>query len=571
MTTEEFSREDAVALLKAGFGRALCEAAAQYAMPICWIAAEKRKPLILANGSAFMLDAGQGPMLVTADHVFEDFLASRAVRPDAVCVLGEVVRFPLEERLLARDPVHDVATFRLTAADVEEHRRTSVPKVVLTGSQTSWPPNPPEMERGVFFVGFPGDGRSMRLYRGGGVVEIDWEGYSALAIASSVSDTGITLVLEHDPELDISHRPTVPKGMAMGGCSGAPLLTLVRSEGVTTWRLGGIINEASSTIVKASRADCIKPDGTLNPHPDPNAYISVARKRAHRMPAAPAAVPPADSACAPDSGSPPSAARGRDVPLPELLELLKLCVRAVETAVPHLRFDPFEPSDRFLVGLLSQMVAYAQGVRAVGAAGTYALIPGATRSAIYAYVDIANLCDHSTYWKTLMLADAISWSAVLQASSRGCNAFLQAITDSDLLIPGRSYYAELRRRLEQEGVRRMEVKERFEQAGLTNEHESAYALMSADTHNNVSAIVVRYFNTSEESITLRRPDEERLSHYELPCTLLVSEMLLRAAEKVLRHFGHGIAMLSEANELFFAITREVSGTEPPENNRSRTC
>ena len=36
----------------------------------------------------------------------------------------------------------------------------------------------------------------MRPYRGGGLVEIDWTGYTALAIATSVSAAGITVVLE---------------------------------------------------------------------------------------------------------------------------------------------------------------------------------------------------------------------------------------------------------------------------------------------------------------------------------------------------------------------------------------
>jgi hypothetical protein len=73
-------------------------------------------------------------------------------------------------------------------------------KFVLTGSQSKWPPNPPDVGRGVFFVGFPGDGRQMRPYRGGNLVEIDWTGYTALAIATSVSTTGITVVLEHDAD-----------------------------------------------------------------------------------------------------------------------------------------------------------------------------------------------------------------------------------------------------------------------------------------------------------------------------------------------------------------------------------
>jgi hypothetical protein len=219
-----------------------------------------------------MIDAGSGPFLVTAQHVYSEYCTARAARADTVCMLGDLVRFPLERRLIASDPVYDVATFEVTPEEVESFRRDG--KFVLTGSQQSWPPNPPETERGVFLVGFPGDGRHMRPYRGGGLVEVDWTGYTALAIATSVSATGITLLLEHDTEYDVSERAAVPPDWALGGCSGAPLLTLVDYNNVYSWRLGGIIYESSETIVKVSRADCLNPDATLNSYPDPMAYTN---------------------------------------------------------------------------------------------------------------------------------------------------------------------------------------------------------------------------------------------------------------------------------------------------------
>ena len=273
MTSESPSqptRDDAIALLRRGLDQALQMAAAQYVMPICWVTAEKGRPLVLGNGSAFMVDAGAGPLLVTANHVYAEFCASRVARPDTVCLLGDMARFPLDQRLIASDSIYDVASFRVTAQEVEGLRRYG--KFVLTGSQLKWPPNPPQPERGVFFVGFPGDGRAMRPYRGGGLVEVDWTGYTALAIATSVSDANITVLLEHDAHYDVGGRSRIPSDWALGGCSGAPLLTLVDHQNVYSWRLGGVIYESSETIVKVARADCLNPDGSINPYPDPMAY-----------------------------------------------------------------------------------------------------------------------------------------------------------------------------------------------------------------------------------------------------------------------------------------------------------
>jgi hypothetical protein len=79
-------------------------------------------------------------------------------------------------------------------------------------------------------------------------------------------------VFDHEHDFDVGLRPTIPSDWALGGCSGAPLLTLVEERGIFSWRLGGILYESSSLILKASRADCLNADGTINRYPDPMAY-----------------------------------------------------------------------------------------------------------------------------------------------------------------------------------------------------------------------------------------------------------------------------------------------------------
>ena len=265
------SRDEAIRLMRGGLAKAMRDVAASYVMPICWITARDRKPLILDNGSAFLLDCGAGPFLVTANHVYQGFRTAKEKHPDAVCLVGDL-RCDLRDRLIASDPAYDVATFRIGQDEIGRLANYANGKVVLTGSQTSWPPAPPAIERGVFFVGFPGDGRKMRPYRGNSLVEIDWVGYTALAVASGVSATDVTLVFDHEHDFDVGLRPTIPSDWALGGCSGAPLLTFVEERGIFSWRLGGIIYESSSLILKASRADCLNADGTINRYPDPMAY-----------------------------------------------------------------------------------------------------------------------------------------------------------------------------------------------------------------------------------------------------------------------------------------------------------
>ena len=260
------TRHEAERMLRGGLAKAMRETAAQYSAPLSWVYAEDGRPVVPSNGSAFLLDCGRGPFLVTAAHVLQGFRADKDSHPDAKAVVGETI-IPLESRVIATDRAHDVATFSVTPSEIAELRRYG--KVPLTGSQREWPPRPPCIDHGVFFVGFSGDQRHLLPYRGGGEVRIEFGAYTALAAASSVSDTGLALLFEHEQTFDSGLRPLMPTRDNMGGCSGAPILTFGEERGVFSWRLGGVVNQAADGLVKAARADCINLDGTLNPHPDP--------------------------------------------------------------------------------------------------------------------------------------------------------------------------------------------------------------------------------------------------------------------------------------------------------------
>jgi hypothetical protein len=129
------SREEAIRLMRSGLAEAMRDVAASYVIPICWITARNGKPLILDNGSAFLLNCGAGPFLVTANHVYQGFCAAKEERSDAVCVVGEL-RFDPVDRLIAFDAAYDVATFRVTQHEIETLTRYAGGKVTLTGSQS---------------------------------------------------------------------------------------------------------------------------------------------------------------------------------------------------------------------------------------------------------------------------------------------------------------------------------------------------------------------------------------------------------------------------------------------------
>jgi hypothetical protein len=50
----------------------------------------------------------------------------------------------------------------------------------------------------------------MGPYRGNSPVEIDRVGYTAIDVASGVSDTDITLIFGHEHDFDVGLRPSIP-------------------------------------------------------------------------------------------------------------------------------------------------------------------------------------------------------------------------------------------------------------------------------------------------------------------------------------------------------------------------
>jgi hypothetical protein len=255
------------------------------------------------------------------------------------------------------------------------------------------------------------------------------------------------------------------------------------------------------------------------------------------------------------------------VTLPDLIGLLKLSLRHSVRACSGLRYDFYAPTDRYTVLVLYATLDHARAVIALVEAGAYSAIPIVTRAALDAYADIANLCDHPGYWEHLTVADVSKWKPLLERASQGDNPVLRAFSESEILPIGRRHNSQELKTLRARGIETLGIEARFERAGLTNEYESMYAILSAEAHNNVSNLQSRYIDWNDERawITAQGEVSAHQHHYERPCTLTMGEIVIRSTEKVLRHFGHGVAVISEANtelERISAIALAEDADEP---------
>lgn len=252
--------EEAKALLAGDFGKELHKAACAYCHPLFWaVQTESGLWRIKANGTAFFLDCGKGPFLVTAAHVYEDYVSDLK----KVKIFGSLgsIPFRMEERLIAclGQKKLDIATFV-----VKENEIADSGKNILVGNQKDWPPDLVKEGEGVLFAGFPGNQRIEDVKE----PECNFGLYSALTPVSSVSDRHFGCAFERSEWLDTMGLGLPEEGYNLGGISGCPVLALKESlAGVISWSLAGVgYNAAASLgeIFLAHHAHAINPDGTLN-------------------------------------------------------------------------------------------------------------------------------------------------------------------------------------------------------------------------------------------------------------------------------------------------------------------
>lgn len=263
--------EERKAALSGEFHRSLHISAAEHVTWVFWTRETDEPTEVLGQGSAFILDRGSGPMLVTAAHVYRQFLADAEAHGPLYCQVSNTRVRNLPGLLIAcgnlgtplgepdREP--DIATFRMPRGAV--HR---VGKKPIVASSKEWPP-PPKVGENVLFVGCPGQERLIA-----GPSEMNFGFHSGMTGVTSITDHQIACRFDRESWIDVQGNGLPPLGYGLGGISGGPLLVPNYRDGTWGWRLGGVVSQATEErspeqvlfeMVVAHRAEFIRLDGTL--------------------------------------------------------------------------------------------------------------------------------------------------------------------------------------------------------------------------------------------------------------------------------------------------------------------
>jgi hypothetical protein len=264
------SDEERKAALSGGLGEMFSEMAHEHVTWIWWTKDTTEPTDILGHGTAFILDRGSGPMLVTAAHVYREYLAHQREHGALYCQVANGHVRDLSVLLIGCGNLHiplgqpapepDIATFKMTLEQVSRVGKTPIQAF------GDWP-RPPVVNQNVMFAGFPGHERIFV-----GPSEINFGFHTGMTGARNVTDRQITLLIQREYLVDWTGHGVPPAGYGLGGISGSPLL--VPEYGPKGWyfRLGGVVSEAPGPrspdevifeMVAADRAEFILPNGTL--------------------------------------------------------------------------------------------------------------------------------------------------------------------------------------------------------------------------------------------------------------------------------------------------------------------
>jgi hypothetical protein len=222
------------------------------------------------NGSLFFIDIGSHPFAITASHVLAEYRRDVATFAE----IGELriagdnrssLAIDLPTRLIAEHSGIDIATLRISPAEIESLRRSTI-----SVAPSSWPPSPPVQDGDIVYCGFPGNSRQP-------ISETELHVFATVSTgpASSVSDKDISLLIDRSQLISVMGRGIPPENFNFGGISGGPFLSVINSP-IRRLTVAGVIcqgpnpsnnsDEAISgvEIIRARRAHFILPDGRLD-------------------------------------------------------------------------------------------------------------------------------------------------------------------------------------------------------------------------------------------------------------------------------------------------------------------
>jgi hypothetical protein len=120
---------------------------------------------------------------------------------------------------------------------------------------------------------------------------------------------------------------------------------------------------------------------------------------------------------------------------------------------------------------------------------------------------------------------SLQWLNLLKEAVKATNPYLKSISKMPELSQNIDYIEKKLMDLKMKGYSPLKIRDRFKKAGMLNEYNSMYNLLSTDTHGNIRALIRRHIEIDGADFNIvyykDDPIEEFLSYIDSTCGMLV--------------------------------------------------
>jgi hypothetical protein len=230
--------------------RLMMQSCFDHTVSVFWGEPDGEPEMHSASGVLVDLDR---PILVTAEHVIDEFLKKQTGYPSIKLQIAEGSIGNVAERIIGRANRPDLVTLDLTGLDLK-----GFAKHLSLYTPSKWPPHSVIPGITVLIIGFPMAYRSLLPIQRA----IKFDSFNLKTQVSSVNEHGFICAVETNSIRNLSSDAAWPE--TYGGISGCPIFAIRGTPSILD--LVGIVYEASSNwnIIHAHHANLVSPDGTLS-------------------------------------------------------------------------------------------------------------------------------------------------------------------------------------------------------------------------------------------------------------------------------------------------------------------
>lgn len=215
----------------------------------------------------------------------------------------------------------------------------------------------------------------------------------------------------------------------------------------------------------------------------------------------------------------------------EIFSYLNTEIEAVLHLASELKFDSTHALHQHVISLYGSIVELSSSIKELYVAGHYSAIPVVLRTILEAFVDLRNLCKNPKYGYSLTINSSKESIKFLKAAKDDKNVYAEMIARDPNIDKEISDYEKQVESLKHKGSKGLNIREKFDEAGMLDEYLTIYNMLCASTHNDIRALRARHIVIEKGSFSLeifKHEDSESLYEF----LGITSELLLRATYEV---------------------------------------